>query len=106
MNNQIKRFYVTERIQEICSESLGQLYNIDLVAAASYIFRVCKIEEMLTRDDKRNKTNLQIHLEKFRKQIIPVLNDLEVQQSIINAIVKARIFSHSMHTNADATHQH
>ncbi|EAY05281.1 hypothetical protein TVAG_020270 [Trichomonas vaginalis G3] len=96
-----QRFYVTERIQEICRDTLGTLYNVDLAYVTQYIFRICKITDMISREDKRNKIALQSHLEKYRKEIIPNLNDPEFQQAIINAIIKARIFSRGAHPNPE-----
>ena len=85
-----RRYSVFERINEICSPTFGRIYHIDLLYVTTYLFRICKINDLLTRNDKRSKFSLLSHLEQHRKQILSKLNDPVIQERLLDSILKER----------------
>ena len=85
-----KKYYVFEKINEICSPTFGRIYHIDLLYVTTYLFRICKINDLLTRNDKRSKFSLFAHLEQHKNQILSKLNDVEIQKKLLDSILKER----------------
>ena len=88
----VRKYYVYDKLNEICSPVFGQLYHIDLLYITSYIFRICKINDMLTRNDKRSKYSLLTHLDQHKNKIIPVLSKIEAQTALMDSVYKERCF--------------
>ena len=86
----IKKYEVYDKLNEICSPIFGQLYHIDLLYITTYIFRICKIKDMLTRNDKRSKYSLLAHLEQLKKQILPVISQKDAQTALLDSVYKER----------------
>lgn len=85
-----RKYSVFEKINEICSPVFGRIYHIDLLYVTTYLFRICKINDLLTRNDKRSKFSLFAHLEQHKKQILSKLNDPEIQERLLDSILKER----------------
>ena len=85
-----RKYEVYDKLNEICSPIFGQLYHIDLLYITTYIFRICKIKDMLTRNDKRSKYALLAHLEQLKKNILPIISQKEMQTALLDSVYKER----------------
>ena len=85
-----KKYEVYEKLNEICSPMFGQLYHVDLLYITTYLFRICKIKDMLTRNDKRSKYSLFSHLDQHKVIIIPIILKKEAQDALLDSVYKER----------------